>query len=74
MDDQAEMSARLGEYVSDARSLLTEAKGASRQVDEGDWQAACDTLSLSKYKLDSLMGEWDSAIRRFADLGIRPGG
>jgi len=69
-----DLNERLQEYLKDARTLLDYGEQAQRHVRDGDLQGACNTISISAYKLSHLQTEWEGLLEEFERQGVTPGG
>lgn len=74
MDKKEELGYMIHELAKDSTHCLEHAEEALHHLKNGDVQAACDVISLMRYKINSVGRCWGPTMEQFRRMGVRPGG
>lgn len=73
MDKKENLVYRIDELVKNSIHCKEHAEEALYHLKNGDTQAACDVISLMRYKINSVDRCWGPTMEQFRKMGIRPG-
>jgi hypothetical protein len=67
------MQERIEEFIADAQKIVDNGRAATRCLEGGKRQDACNLISISHYALSHVQDALDEILRAFELDGVTPG-